>query len=226
MRSVEFKVLENVENGHLENTYNNGATGDDPATLEELSSELQKLGLSDLEVKVYLTLLTYGTLTAVQAADRSAIPRSRAYDALASLERKGLVARPPVKPTKYGVLPPQESLRVLVDPLSIFELIFTDYSEKRQRIFELAHLVRRSGATAVYTAEANPMNPVQTRDGIIEYAVDGFISLRYIEPKRGALKYAVRTIKVRRSDHSKELCQFEITNRGPRVWPHRKAELV
>jgi KaiC/GvpD/RAD55 family RecA-like ATPase len=56
--------------------------------------------------------------------------------------------------------------------------------------------------------------------------VDGFISLRYIEPKRGALKYAVRTIKVRRSDHSKELCEFEITNHGVRVWPHRKVELV
>lgn len=116
--------------------------------------------------------------------------------------------------------------RVLVDPLSIFELIFTDYSEKRQRIFELAHLVKQSGATAVYTAEANPMNPVQTRDGIIEYAVDGFISLRYIEPKRGALKYAVRAIKLRRSDHSKELCQFGITDSGPKVWPNRKAELA
>lgn len=115
--------------------------------------------------------------------------------------------------------------RVLVDPLSIFELIFTDYSEKRQRIFELAHLIKQSGATAVYTAEANPMNPVQTRDGIIEYAVDGFISMRYLEPKRGALKYVVRAVKMRRSDHSKELYQFQITNRGPMVWPHRKAKL-
>jgi len=117
-----------------------------------------------------------------------------------------------------------EAGRVLVDPLSIFELLFTDYGQKRQRIFELAHLIRQSGATGVYTAEANPVNPAQTRDGIIEYAV-GFISLRYIEPKRGALKYAVRAVKMRRSDHSKELCEFEITNRGPRVYPNRKARL-
>ena len=116
--------------------------------------------------------------------------------------------------------------RVLVDPLSIFELIFTDASEKRQYIFKLTDLVKRSGATAVYIAEANPMNPIQTRDGIIEYAVDGFISLRYIEPKRGPLRYAVRPIKIRRSGHSREIVEFEITDHGVRVYPDRKAELV
>ena len=118
MKSIEFKMWGNVGNDHLENSYNNGGTKDDPVTLEELSLGLQKLGLSDLEVKLYLTLLTYGTLTAVQAADRSAIPRSRAYDALASLERKGLLASPPVKPTRYGVLSPKESLRGLIDRIS------------------------------------------------------------------------------------------------------------
>jgi KaiC domain protein len=116
--------------------------------------------------------------------------------------------------------------RVLVDPLSVFELLFLDYAEKRQRIFELCDLVKRAGATAVYTAEANPMNPSQTRDGIIEYAVDGFVVLRYIEPKHGGgLKYAVRVTKLRRTDHSKDLCEYEITSRGPVVYPHRRVEL-
>lgn len=115
--------------------------------------------------------------------------------------------------------------RVLVDPLSIFELLFIDYADKRQRIFELCDLVKRSGATAVYTAEANPMNPTQTRDGIIEYAVDGFITLRYLEPRKGALRYAIRAVKMRRSEHSKELCEYEITPHGPRVYPYRRFDM-
>lgn len=84
------------------------------AAVEKLLLGLQKLGLPEIEVKLYLTLLAYGTMTAVQAADRSGILRPRAYDALASLERKGLVARAPVKPVKYTVLSPKESFGRLV----------------------------------------------------------------------------------------------------------------
>jgi len=85
---------------------------------EELLSKLQKMNLSDHEIKLYLTLLAYGTLTAVQAADRSGIHRPRAYDELASLERKGLVTRAPTKPIKYRAVPPQESFRRLASYLS------------------------------------------------------------------------------------------------------------
>lgn len=97
---------------------------------EELLSKLRKMDLSDLETKLYLTLLAYGTLTAVQAADRSGIPRPRAYDELASLERKGLVVRAPVKPIKYRVVSPQESIRRLVSYTS---------GEYTKRINELSH---------------------------------------------------------------------------------------
>lgn len=85
---------------------------------EELLSKLRKMNLSDLEIKLYLTLLAYGTLTAVQAADRSGIRRPRAYDELASLERKGLVVRAPTKPIKYRAVPPRESIRRLTSHVS------------------------------------------------------------------------------------------------------------
>jgi len=78
---------------------------------EELLSKLQKMDLSDHEIKLYLTILAYGTLTAVQAADRSGTHRPRAYDELASLERKGFVVRAPTKPIKYRAVSPQQSFR-------------------------------------------------------------------------------------------------------------------
>ncbi len=86
--------------------------------VKRLLSRLQKFGLPELEVKLYLTLLAYGTLTAVQAADRSGIPRPRAYDELASLERKGLVARAPVKPIRYTAVSPVKSFRRLLSHIS------------------------------------------------------------------------------------------------------------
>ncbi len=97
----------------------------------ELLSKLRKMNLSDLEVKLYLTLLAYGTLTAVQAADRSGVPRPRAYDELTSLERKGLIVRAPTKPIKYRVVPPRESIQRLAFHIS------EEYSRK---IDEISHI--------------------------------------------------------------------------------------
>lgn len=95
---------------------------------EELLLKLRKMDLSDLEVKLYLTLLAYGTLTAVQAADRSGVPRPRAYDELASLERKGLILRAPAKPIKYRAVSPQESIQRLASRTS------KEYSEKMDEL--------------------------------------------------------------------------------------------
>lgn len=86
--------------------------------VENLLSRLQKFELSELEIKLYLTLLAYGTLTTVQVADRSGIQRPRAYDELASLERKGLVAKAATKPMKYSAISPKESFRRLTSHIS------------------------------------------------------------------------------------------------------------
>jgi sugar-specific transcriptional regulator TrmB len=92
--------------------------------VEKLLSKLQKFDLSDLGAKLYLTLLAYGTLTPVQAADRSGIPRPRTYDELASLERNGLVVRAPAKPMRYSAVPPQDSFPRLASHIS------DEYSKK------------------------------------------------------------------------------------------------
>jgi len=97
--------------------------------VENLLSRLQKFELSELEIKLYLTLLAYGTLTTVQVADRSGVPRPRAYDELASLERKGLVAKAATRPMKYTAISPKESFRRLTSRMS------EDYSK---RVDELA----------------------------------------------------------------------------------------
>ena len=106
--------------------------------------------------------------------------------------------------------------RALVDPLSIFELMFEERSKARSEVFELTNLIKRMGATAAYTAEANPINPCQTRDGVIEYCTDGLALLGYYQ-LGASVHYAVRVVKLRGSDHLRDPYEYVFTSRGPKV---------
>ena len=57
-----------------------------------MEEELKLLGLSDIDVKVYLTLLRLGQSSASQIAEKASIPRASIYDVLERLEKEGLVS--------------------------------------------------------------------------------------------------------------------------------------
>ena len=57
-----------------------------------LEKELQKIGLSDKEAIIYLTLLKYTDLTAGKIAKKTSLPRATVYSSLESLINKGLVS--------------------------------------------------------------------------------------------------------------------------------------
>ena len=57
-----------------------------------MEEELKLLGLSDVDVKVYLTLLQIGESSASDIAKHSNIPRTSVYDILERLEQEGLVS--------------------------------------------------------------------------------------------------------------------------------------
>ena len=59
---------------------------------EEFLSRLRKIfGLNLYEVKVWTALLSRGTSTAGELSNISEVPRSRTYDILESLEKKGFI---------------------------------------------------------------------------------------------------------------------------------------
>ncbi len=60
------------------------------------------------EVKVWTALLSRGVATAGELSDISNVPRSRSYDVLESLEKKGFVIMKFGKPIKYIAVPPEE----------------------------------------------------------------------------------------------------------------------
>lgn len=76
---------------------------------EEFLSRLRKIfDLNLYEVKVWTALLSRGTSTAGELSSISDVPRSRTYDILESLEKKGFIVMKIGKPIKFVALKPEE----------------------------------------------------------------------------------------------------------------------
>jgi len=71
-------------------------------------TKLKDFGLNSYESKIWTALLSRGVSTAGELSDIANVPRSRSYDVLESLEKKGFVVMKPGKPIKYVVVPPEE----------------------------------------------------------------------------------------------------------------------
>lgn len=76
---------------------------------DELLSKLRRyFDLNLYEVKLWTALLSRGVSTAGELSDIADVPRSRSYDVLESLEKKGFVVMKLGKPIKYIAIPPNE----------------------------------------------------------------------------------------------------------------------
>ncbi|MFH2028376.1 MAG: helix-turn-helix domain-containing protein [Nanoarchaeota archaeon] len=64
--------------------------------------------LNIYEVKIWTALLSRGIASAGELADISGVPRSRCYDVLESLEKKGFIITKIGKPIKYIAVQPEE----------------------------------------------------------------------------------------------------------------------
>lgn len=76
---------------------------------DDLLSKLRRhFDLNLYEVKLWTALLSRGVSTAGELSDIADVPRSRSYDVLESLEKKGFVVMKLGKPIKYIAIPPSE----------------------------------------------------------------------------------------------------------------------
>lgn len=71
-------------------------------------NKLKAFNINSYEAKIWAALLSRGVSTAGELSDIAAVPRSRAYDVLESLERKGFIVMKLGKPIKYIAVPPEE----------------------------------------------------------------------------------------------------------------------
>ena len=76
---------------------------------EEFLSKLRRyFSLNLYEVKIWAALLSRGVSTAGELSDIADVPRSRSYDVLESLEKKGFIVMKLGKPIKYIAVTPSE----------------------------------------------------------------------------------------------------------------------
>ena len=99
---------------------------------DEFLSRLRKIfDLNLYEVKVWAALLSRGTSTAGELSSISDVPRSRTYDILESLEKKGFIIMKLGKPIKFIALKPEEVVE------RVKKNLVRDAQEKTKRLENL-----------------------------------------------------------------------------------------
>jgi len=105
--------------------------------------------------------------------------------------------------------------RVVLDSVSLLNMMFSDDSERRSNLFNLCQLLRSTGATTLITAEVKDENPRSSRDGLAEYTADGVLLLQSDEIKEGGeVQLTIRILKMRRTAHSRRVKPYSITDKG------------
>lgn len=75
---------------------------------------LKQFDLNEYEAKTFVVLLRMDNVPASEISDAADVPKSRVYDVLSALEKKGLVTKQPGSPKKYSANHARRSLEHLL----------------------------------------------------------------------------------------------------------------
>jgi circadian clock protein KaiC len=107
--------------------------------------------------------------------------------------------------------------RILVDSISHFERLAETPIQLRQMIYSFVNGLKREGLTSILTRESLAL--LGEAEGIDEsspFVVDNYILLRYVEME-SAMHKAMLVLKMRGSNHDKDIRRFVVTSRGIEV---------
>ena len=104
--------------------------------------------------------------------------------------------------------------RILVDSLSHFERLSQDPVELRSIAYGFVNALKREDLTSVLTTESPALlGESGAVDEDVAFVVDSYVLLRYVEIDSSVYK-ALLVLKLRGSNHAKDIRQFSITNKG------------
>ncbi len=106
--------------------------------------------------------------------------------------------------------------RVVVDSISHFARLTQDPVELRSLEFNFINALKREDLTAILTRESPVLLGESVDDSDIGFVVDSYLILRYVEIE-SAIRKALLVLKMRGSDHAKDIRQYEVTERGIEV---------
>ena len=115
----------------------------------------EHFNLNIYETKVWLALLSKGIVSAGETAELSGVPRSRTYDVLESLEKRGFAIVKLGKPVKY----------IAVEPSTIIEKMkSTVMSDAQERVVTLTHLKDTQEYTELEQLHKTGLAPIKSED--------------------------------------------------------------
>jgi circadian clock protein KaiC len=110
-----------------------------------------------------------------------------------------------------------KATRILVDSLSHFDRLSPDPVVRRGIAYGFINSLKREGLTSLLTRESPALiGEIEGPEEDVAFIADSYLLLRYVEIE-SAIRKALLVMKLRGSDHAKDIRQFEITRHGIEV---------
>jgi len=103
--------------------------------------------------------------------------------------------------------------RILVDSISHFDQLTEDPVEFRTVVYGFINALKREGLTSILTRESPILLGGDEGETQITFVVDSYMLLRYVEID-SAIRKALLVLKLRGSDHAKDIRQFAVSDQG------------
>jgi sugar-specific transcriptional regulator TrmB len=135
----------------------------------DLLKKIKDFGLNSYEAKIWTALLSRGISSAGELSDISNVPRSRTYDVLESLEKKGFVMMKLGKPIKYMAISPTEVIDIIkkkIQQESVRQELSMDELRKSDVLEQLTQL-HTTGIDMVEPTDLVGM--IKNRDNVYDY---------------------------------------------------------
>jgi sugar-specific transcriptional regulator TrmB len=136
---------------------------------KEFLNKLRDFGLNTYEAKLWTALLSRGISTAGELSDIANVPRSRSYDVLESLEKKGFIISKVGKPIRYIAVPPEdviERVKKKVEQESVKRIDLINQIHSSDLINEL-NLLHTQGANLVEPTDLT--GSIRGRDNLYDH---------------------------------------------------------
>jgi circadian clock protein KaiC len=106
--------------------------------------------------------------------------------------------------------------RVVLDSVTHFTRLTNDTQQLRSIYNGLINALKREGVTSLLLAEEGRFDAQRAERGLLSFVVDTIILLRYVEIE-STIQHALAVLKMRGSDHAKEIRRYEIRPGGLNV---------
>jgi circadian clock protein KaiC len=106
--------------------------------------------------------------------------------------------------------------RVVVDSVTHFARLTQDPVELRSLEYSFINALKRQGLTSLLTRESTALLGESSEDTSLNFVVDSYLILRYVEIE-STIRKALLVLKMRGSDHARDIRQYEIAQNGIEV---------